>query len=179
MKTTMPICWINGAFGVGKTTTAKALERQWPGAYRFDPEQIGFMLRKVVPRHCLTEDFQDLRLWRQLTVATLTDLAQRCKGPIIVPMTLVNQQYFDEVVGELLRTGLDLYHFTLVASRETLSKRIRGRLLLPHAKRWVRAQMERCVATLESPAFAVHVQTDNRNVSEIVNEIRSQLPDVK
>ena len=178
MKSTMPICWINGAFGAGKTTTAKALEHAWPNSYRFDPEQIGFMLRKVVPRECRPSDFQDLPLWRELTVTTLTELAQHCKRPIIVPMTLVNQQYFDEIVGALRRNGLDLHHFTLVASRTTLSRRIRGRLLLPQAKRWVRAQMERCVSALESPEFAIHVPTDNRTVREIVNEIKSQLPQV-
>jgi adenylylsulfate kinase-like enzyme len=175
---TMPICWLNGAFGVGKSTTAKALEKQWPGSYRFDPEQIGFMLRKVIPRDCQTGDFQDLPLWREMTVATVTDLAQTCKRPIIIPMTIVVPQYFDEVVGELRRNNLDLHHFTLVGSRTTLNKRIRRRWLLPEAKRWVRAQMERCVSALESPEFAVHIQTDNRNVKEIVKEIRSQLPDV-
>ena len=163
---------------MGKTTTAKALEREWPRAYRFDPEQIGFMLRKVVPRECRPNDFQDLPLWRELTVATLTELAQQCKRPIIVPMTLVNQQYFDEIVGTLRRSGLELHHFTLVASRTTLSRRIRGRWLLPQAKRWVREQMERCVAALESANFAVHIPTDNRSVREIVSEIKAQLPQV-
>ena len=171
-----PICWLNGAFGVGKTTTAKALETRWAGAYRFDPEQIGFMLRKLMPVECQPPDFQDLPLWRELTVATLTGLVQRSKRPIIVPMTLVNEQYFDEVVGSLRRSGFDLHHFTLVASRETLSQRIRGRLLLPRSKRWVREQMERCVSALESSTFAVHVPTDNRSVTEIASHIRSQLP---
>ncbi len=174
-----PICWINGAFGVGKTTTAKALEKQWTGAYLFDPEEIGYFLRKVVPTECQTEDFQDMPLWRELTVATLTSLVERCKRPIIVPMTLVNEQYFDEIVGSLRRSGLEIHHFSLLASRTTLNKRISGRLLLPHAKRWVRDQMERCVTVLESPTFAVHIATDNRNVAEIVSEIRSQLPQNK
>lgn len=93
-------------------------------------------------------------------------------------MTLVNEEYFDEIIGTLRRRGLQLHHFTLVASRTTLSKRIRGRLLLPQAKRWVRAQMDRCVSALESPNFAVHVLTDNRSVREVVSEIKSQLPQI-
>ena len=178
MKSQMPICWINGAFGVGKTTTARELKKQWRDAFCFDPEQIGFMLRKVVPRNCRTDDFQDLRLWRELTVATLISLSENCEQPIIVPMTLVVPQYFDEVVGELRRKKVEIHHFTLVASRNTLTKRNNRRWLLPQAKRWVRDQMERCVSALESPVFNVHVQTENRNVTEIVKEIRSQLPDV-
>lgn len=175
----MPVCWINGAFGAGKTITAKALERAWAGSYRFDPEQIGFMLRKVVPRECQTDDFQDLALWRQLTVTTVTNLIQQCERPVIIPMTLVNQQYFDEIVGTLRRGGVEVHHFTLVASRTTLVRRNRGRLLLPQARRWVRAQIERCVTALDSPAFALHIETDNRSVREIVTEIRAHLPDVK
>jgi ABC-type uncharacterized transport system fused permease/ATPase subunit len=41
------LVWIDGAFGVGKTTVAKALARLWPVALTFDPEQLGFLLRRV------------------------------------------------------------------------------------------------------------------------------------
>src|SRR5690348_7546872 len=44
------VIWINGAFGVGKTTVARALHERWPDAVVFDPEQLGFVLRRIVPR---------------------------------------------------------------------------------------------------------------------------------
>jgi len=42
---------INGAFGIGKTTVARALSRRIPGSVICDPELIGFVLqrfRKIV-----------------------------------------------------------------------------------------------------------------------------------
>lgn len=51
------IVWLNGAFGAGKTSTARELVTLLPEARIFDSEYVGFMLR-----HVLTEpvdDFQD------------------------------------------------------------------------------------------------------------------------
>ncbi len=36
--------WINGTFGVGKTTTGKALVEAKPTLRLFDPEAVGYML---------------------------------------------------------------------------------------------------------------------------------------
>jgi hypothetical protein len=36
------IVWINGPFGVGKTTVAERLVHDWPGATLFDPEVLGY-----------------------------------------------------------------------------------------------------------------------------------------
>jgi hypothetical protein len=42
------IVWLNGAFGVGKTTTVLQLPALVPGSRLFDPETVGYMLG-VVP----------------------------------------------------------------------------------------------------------------------------------
>jgi adenylate kinase family enzyme len=170
------IVWINGAFGVGKTTVARALSAKWPSALLFDPEQIGFMLRRIVPEDFQTGDFQDLSLWRQLTVETAIGLLRQTNRPLIVPMTLVNPAYFEEVVGELRKRGTEIYHFALVGSQETIRRRIRRRWQLPGSKRWTLAQIDRCQKALESPEFKVHIRTDHRSVDEILEETLSNLP---
>lgn len=43
------IIWINGAFGVGKSHTSYELVRRLRNAFLFDPEQVGFFLRKYLP----------------------------------------------------------------------------------------------------------------------------------
>ena len=44
------ILWINGAFGSGKTTTAYELHRRLkPLSYVYDPENVGYFLRKNEP----------------------------------------------------------------------------------------------------------------------------------
>lgn len=44
------ICWINGSFGAGKTVLAGELLELSPGSVLYDPEEVGFMLRDMVPR---------------------------------------------------------------------------------------------------------------------------------
>lgn len=170
------IVWLNGAFGVGKTSLARALSVKWPSALLFDPEQVGFMLRKVVPEDVQTGDFQDLPLWRRLTTETAIGLLRQTNRPLIVPMALVNPAYFDEVVGELRRRGVEVHHFALLGSYDTIRRRIRRRWELPGSKRWTLAQVERCVTALESPEFKVHIDTNNRSVDEILLEILAKLP---
>jgi hypothetical protein len=43
------IIWINGAFGGGKTTLAEELHRRLPDALPFDPEYVGYILRRWAP----------------------------------------------------------------------------------------------------------------------------------
>ena len=72
------IIMINGAFGVGKTTIANMLQNEMDNSMIFDPEEIGYMLRNIIPidikrTESITGDFQDLDLWKELTV----DMAKR------------------------------------------------------------------------------------------------------
>lgn len=170
------IVWINGPFGVGKTSVARALSSKWPSAIMFDPEQIGFMLRKVVPEDFQTGDFQDLPLWRQLTTTTAIGLVKQSNRPLIIPMALVNPTYFEEVVGGLRRQGAEVYHFALLGSHETVRRRLRRRWELPSSKRWALAQLDRCLHALESPEFKTHIHTDDRSVDEVLEEILANLP---
>ncbi|MDY0393289.1 AAA family ATPase [Virgibacillus halophilus] len=43
------IIMINGAFGVGKTTVANRLQKELDNSMIFDPEEVGFMLRNIIP----------------------------------------------------------------------------------------------------------------------------------
>lgn len=58
------IIWLNGTFGVGKTTTSAELVRLIPEAHFFDPEQVGVMLRRHATGLPKVGDFQDWALWR-------------------------------------------------------------------------------------------------------------------
>jgi hypothetical protein len=42
--------WLNGTFGVGKSSTADELLRRIHGSRRYDPEEVGFLLRQLLPR---------------------------------------------------------------------------------------------------------------------------------
>ena len=157
------VIWVNGAFGVGKTTVARALASELPGALIVDPEDIGRMLRRLVPAALRTSD---------LTFATIESLLRDHPGPLVVPMTVVDPVYFDETVGRLRRSGITVHHFSLVASPKTIRRRLLWRLSVPWATRWALRRVQRCTSTLQSPLFATHVDTDNRSVPDIVAAIR-------
>ena len=57
--------WLNGTFGVGKTTTSANLEERLDGFRQFDPEWVGFMLANNLTDHPVT-DFQQYPSWRRL-----------------------------------------------------------------------------------------------------------------
>lgn len=64
------IIWINGPFGAGKTTLAKRLRDRRSKSLIFDPEEIGFVVKETVPMPA-SGDYQDLPLWRGLTIAAV------------------------------------------------------------------------------------------------------------
>lgn len=165
------LIWINGAHGAGKTSVARELAALLADAFVVDPEQIGFMLRRIWPGGG-PSDFQDMPAWRELTVATLrAAAAERPSATLIVPMTLANPLHHAEIVGGLRAGGFDLRHFTLVASSATLRRRIRRRLDWPRSRRWALSQVESCSAVLDGPAFAEHLPTEGQSVAAVAAEI--------
>lgn len=130
-KTVLPyspnvLIWLNGPFGGGKTATAYELARRLNGATVCDPEQVGFGLHRALPP-ALRGDFQDLRTWRAGVVEVLSLALERGAGPVIAPMTLVNETYFDQVLGELRRVGHEVQHVALLVPREVVVERLRRR----------------------------------------------------
>ena len=71
------ILWLNGAFGAGKTTVAHELARRLPGAFIYDPEEVGYFLRKNLPAAMDRPDFQDIPLWRELNYPILATLDRK------------------------------------------------------------------------------------------------------
>lgn len=122
------IIWINGAFGGGKTTLANLLHERLPDSIIFDPEEVGFVWRKALGDHpTRTKDFQDYPAWRTLTAAYATELDRHTHGgPVIAPMTLVNEQYARDIFTSLHSQGVELHHLVLHADTPTIRRRIDG-----------------------------------------------------
>lgn len=170
------IIWLNGGFGVGKTTIAKIIVRKLPGAQLVDPEQIGFMLRRMIPRDQRPANFQDLSLWRELTGSTITGLQKLTKLPLVVPMTLVELSYFEQITGALRDDGCHIHHFVLTATPGTLQQRLRRRWWqLPRGRNWCMEQSARHMVAFQSPNYGTLIKTDDRTASDIADEILSSL----
>src|SRR5260221_5745471 len=145
-----PVIWINGAFGAGKTTVARALTSRLPGAIMFDPEAVGLMLRQTIPAGLRpTADFQAIPLWRRLTNDTIEGLLEQYQRPVVVALTVVNPEYFDELVGALRRAGITVHHFTLTAETATIRKRLVTRVARPWSTLWAWRQVQRGTSALK------------------------------
>jgi hypothetical protein len=102
------IVWVNGAFGSGKSTLVEELRPRWPEALVFDPEMIGYVLREIV--EVPSGDFQDLRQWRRQVANMAAGLVEEYQQPLLVPMTLVNAAYLDEIFDALKAAGISVHH---------------------------------------------------------------------
>jgi hypothetical protein len=166
------LVWINGPFGGGKTATAFELQRRVPGSVVCDPEHLGFGLRRMLPPSLRT-DFQTFRAWRSGVREVLDLAARNHPGPVIVPMTLIDPGYFAEIIGRLRDDRHDVRHFALLADRATVLGRLNRRGFGFGLKRegWAVARLDDCLARLREPEFAEHLQTDQRTVPQVADEI--------
>ena len=166
------IVWINGAFGSGKTQTANELLRRMDRAFLYDPENVGYWLRKNEPKELAAENFQDEPLWRSINQDMLLHLSKHFGGTIIVPMTIISPNYYDEIIGELRRCGVDVRHFVLCARAETVRKRLRKRM--ESVNSWAARQLPACLSAFENPIFENRIQTDSMSIPETAEEIAAR-----
>lgn len=168
------IIMINGAFGSGKTSAAAQLQPRITNSMIFDPEEVGYMLRKLIPEEQRlmeerTDDFQDIELWRVLTVQTAREIRRKYGKHLIVPMTIYKEANFHYISNGFKEFDADVYHFSLIASEETIHQRLvkRGDVL----GGWTYQQAPKCLKALGEPQFAEHIITDLLDTGDIVNII--------
>jgi len=120
---------LNGAFGIGKTTMARALVRAIPKAAISDPERVGYLLRRLpAPMLGLPEqpaDYQDMALWRQLIVKQARLVKWRA-DIVVVPMAFTNKDYlaaFEKALGATAPVTKVCLVVPLVVVRERLAQR--------------------------------------------------------
>ena len=169
------IILINGAFGVGKTSVATELVRTLDNFMLFDPEVVGFMLRHVIPDEIRTADertdnFQDLALWKSMTVTMAENLRKTYNKNLIIPMTIFNKDYLHYIFSGLKKIDEDTFHFCLTAKEEIIHNRLlqRGET----AGNWCFIQTEKCLAAYEDRCFETFIKTDDLGVDGVVKKIQ-------
>ncbi|MFC7646356.1 AAA family ATPase [Streptosporangium lutulentum] len=117
------IIWLNGTFGAGKTTTAGELVELIPEARIFDSEYVGYMLRHVrdLPQ---VRNFQQWPPWRGLVVETASQLLGYLGGVLVIPQTVLVEEYWTEIRTGLEKAGIPLHHFLVHTDQDTLIHRI-------------------------------------------------------
>lgn len=176
------IIMINGAFGVGKTTTAQALNEELANSMIYDPELVGGMLRHILPNdikraEATTGDFQDFVLWKELTVEMARRLVQHYQLHLIVPMTIRKPEYFDYIYNGFKSIDEQTYHFCLTASKETIHKRLKERG--EQEGNWCFYQTDKCLDAYEKYNFGREIATENVNVETIIKFILNEIQQLK
>lgn len=169
---------INGAFGVGKTTIANRLLNEIENSMLYDPEEIGYMLRNVIPidikrTESATGDFQDLDLWKELTVDMGKKLITKYEINLIVPMTIREIEYFHYIYKGFKSIDEQTYHFCLNASKETIYDRLRERG--EEEGNWCFQQTDKCLAAYNQYDFGEYIDTEKKSIDEIIQHINGKL----
>ncbi|GGK96110.1 ATP-binding protein [Planomonospora parontospora subsp. parontospora] len=129
------IIWLNGTFGAGKTTTAEELAGIVPGARVFDAEYVGYMLR-AVPGLPEVRNFQQWPPWRGLVVQTAVQLLAYLGGVLVIPQTVLVEEYWTEIRLGLEKAGIPVHHFVLHSDDDTLIHRIETDAVEAGARQW-------------------------------------------
>ena len=120
------ILWLNGPYGVGKSTLAEALRAMLPDSMVFDAEQVGNAIRDNLPESCFHATFEEYEMWLDVCVGLLTEASRGCSGPVLVPMTLKLPQS-QRMFERLKNAGVEVRHVLLTAGEEEILRRILAR----------------------------------------------------
>ena len=118
------IVWLNGTHGAGKTTTSALVQQLIPDSRVFDAEKVGETLMDIKPGLPSTNNFQHWPPWRPLVVETARRVLDYTGGTLVMPMTVLVEQYWREISAGLAEHAIEVRHFVLHADQVTLRRRI-------------------------------------------------------
>ena len=171
------IIWINGTHGAGKTTTAGLVQKMLPDSRVFDAEKVGETLMDVEPGLPATDNFQHWPPWRPLVVETAHRILDYTGGVLVMPMTVLVEQYWREISAGLAERDITVRHFVLHADQKTLRARIAGDLVLgpdsPFRLRYLEPYAEAARTWLHEEAEVV--DTTHLTPGEAAQQIVSEL----
>lgn len=164
------IYWINGAYGIGKSTIAECLKKKLGKAHIFDAEEVGNAIRDNYPeevKHSMI--FEDYPLWRETNYRLLLDISNKYDEDIVVPMTLVREESYLEIVKKLEDSGVSVKYIFLDGNYQTIHDRIIARGEKEDC--WCMQNINNCLEIQNNEQHAIHIKTAGKTPAEIVEII--------
>lgn len=173
------IVWLNGTHGAGKTTTSALVQRLIPNSRIFDAEKVGETLMDISPGLPATDNFQHWPPWRTLVVETAHRVLEYTGGILVMPMTVLVEQYWRDISKGLAEKSIPVRHFVLHADQETLEARIEGDTVLgPSAfrRKYLEPYAEAARTWLHAEAEIIDTThlTPNETALEIIQALSDQ-----
>jgi len=129
------IVWINGTFGVGKTTTAGLVAERTDWRL-FDPEHVGYLLQSNMA-DIACDDFQDLGPWRTLVPVVADEIFLATPNPAMLAVqTVLDETCWTELRAGFGRRERDIHHVVLDCQPTELRRRIESDEVEAQAKDW-------------------------------------------
>lgn len=114
-------------------------------------------------------DFQDIPMWREFNYQMLKYIHENYSGTIIVPMTLVDKEYYNQIINRLMTDEINIQHYILMADKPTILKRLKQRGESENS--WVLPQIDRCLDSLQQDIMGIKIDTTELSIEEIIEFI--------
>jgi hypothetical protein len=145
------LLWLNGPFGVGKSTVARLLRGRL-GATVFEPSGLGHVLTKLVPDGRISDLDDDLPLWRSTVVHVARELSRHGNRLIILPAAVYRYDHVVEMITGLRISGTDVVHVVLLAEKAELALRIHRGPFGDATKRLYLGHLTAALSALSDPS---------------------------
>lgn len=163
------VIWLNGAYGSGKSTLAKMIKELRPDSLIFDAEKVGDAIRDNLEPVDYHIEYPDYPIWRETAAKLLILMAEKAPGLVLVPMTVLHEEYMNEISDFLSKAGVPFLHIILDLPSDIIEERIimRGE----EADCWCNMQKERCTELLAK--LSGHRFDGKKSVDELAEELLS------
>ena len=140
------------------------------------------MLWKWLPRN---DDFQDLPSWRELVVATAVSLHRHHATTLIVPMSLIRDDYRAEILDGLADAGEEVLHVFLKADGDELKRRLQARgapadtpLNAEAIREWAFSRVDTAVdAAGHQPEGTLMLRSDQLSPVQLADQVLAAIRD--
>ena len=168
------IIWINGSYGVGKSSLAEKLHERNTHSFIFDAEEVGNAVRDNLPRELFNGYiFENYPLWFNMCAELLAEIASRYEGDIYVPMTLVFAGSFEKIAHPLKEREVCVKHILLESSRQIIHDRILARGEAEDC--WCIRHIDLCLKQQKDFENVIRIESYGKSVSELAAEVENAI----
>lgn len=164
------IIWINGPYGVGKSSLAEKLHECNQHSFIFDAEAVGNAVRDNLPKELFNGYiFEGYPLWLDVCAGLLVDIADRYDGDVYVPMTLVFADSFEKIMRPLKERDVCVKHILLESSSQIIHDRILNRGEPEDC--WCMRHIDLCLKQQSDFENVIRIASYGKSVSELAMEV--------